>query len=195
MNETKEMKSMIQDIERKANGWEKDRPFLIAIDGRCASGKTTFAAQLSEVLHCPLIHMDDFFLRPEQRSQERYAEPGGNVDRERFAEEVLKPLKEGRPFRFQKLECPALVLGEWRDIPACRAAVIEGSYCLHPELRDAYDLTIFMDIDPEVQLERLKKRNIERFPMFVKKWIPLEEAYIKAFDPASFCTYQVNNSI
>ena len=33
--------------------------------------------------------MDDFFLRPEQRRPERFAEPGGNVDRERFAAEVL----------------------------------------------------------------------------------------------------------
>jgi adenylylsulfate kinase-like enzyme len=35
---------------------------LVAIDGRCASGKTTLAAALKEKLSCEIIHMDDFFL-------------------------------------------------------------------------------------------------------------------------------------
>lgn len=194
METVENMNSIIQSITSKAAQWNEERPFLIAIDGRCASGKTVFGTQLSETLHCPVIHMDDFFLRPEQRTEERYAEPGGNVDRERFREEVLKPLKEGKPFRFQKLECPAFVLGEWRDIPACNAAVIEGSYCLHPELRDAYDATVFMDVDHDVQLQRLKKRNIERFPMFVEKWIPLEELYLASFDVPSRCDYRIDTT-
>ena len=46
---------------------------LVAIEGRCASGKSTLAAQLSEHYNCPLIHMDEFFLRPEQRTPSRYA--------------------------------------------------------------------------------------------------------------------------
>ncbi len=35
---------------------------LIAVDGRCAAGKTTLAAQLQKDLGCNVIHMDDFFL-------------------------------------------------------------------------------------------------------------------------------------
>ena len=42
-----------------------DKPrILVAIDGRCGSGKTTLAAALQEMLQCPVVHMDDFFLRP-----------------------------------------------------------------------------------------------------------------------------------
>ena len=51
---------------------------LIAIDGSCTSGKTTLAAALQEKYLCGVFHMDDFFLRPEQRTDERFAEPGGN---------------------------------------------------------------------------------------------------------------------
>ena len=60
---------------------------LAAIDGRCASGKTTLAAQLQQQFDGSVIHMDHFFLRPHQRTPQRYQEPGGNVDRERFLEE------------------------------------------------------------------------------------------------------------
>lgn len=35
-------------------------PFLIAIDGRCAAGKTTFAEKLSSIMECSVIHMDHF---------------------------------------------------------------------------------------------------------------------------------------
>ena len=34
---------------------------IIAIDGRCAAGKTTLAARLAKELGGDVIHMDDFF--------------------------------------------------------------------------------------------------------------------------------------
>ena len=37
------------------------RPFVIAIDGRCASGKTTLAGRLQKEIDCNIIHMDHFF--------------------------------------------------------------------------------------------------------------------------------------
>ena len=41
---------------------------IAAIDGRCGAGKSTLAAQLQAQLSCRVFHMDDFFLRPEQRT-------------------------------------------------------------------------------------------------------------------------------
>ena len=64
---------------------QTDKPrLLIAIDGCCATGKTTLARQLAERYECNLFHMDDFFLRPHQRTEERLAAPGENIDHERF---------------------------------------------------------------------------------------------------------------
>ena len=59
-------------------------PYIVAIDGRCASGKSTLAAYLKSALACSVIHMDHFFLQPHQRTEKRLREPGGNVDYERF---------------------------------------------------------------------------------------------------------------
>ena len=66
-----------------------DAPVLVALDGRCGAGKTTLARRLQTELGCRVFHMDDFFLRPEQRTAERLARPGENVDHERFLAEVL----------------------------------------------------------------------------------------------------------
>ena len=46
---------------------------IVALDGRCASGKTTLAAELAKRYGWSVVHMDHFFLRPEQRTLERYA--------------------------------------------------------------------------------------------------------------------------
>ena len=68
-------------IDRKA---ARQGRVLLAIEGGSASGKTTLSQLLSRIYGCTVFHMDEFFLRPEQRTPERLAEPGGNVDRERF---------------------------------------------------------------------------------------------------------------
>ena len=73
----------------------QDKPLLVAIDGRCASGKSTLAKDLQKQLDCNVIHMDDFYLQPHQRTTKRLREPGGNVDYERFETEVLQPMLTG----------------------------------------------------------------------------------------------------
>ena len=64
---------------------------LAALDGPCASGKTTLAGQAARQLGCPLVHMDDFFLPPARKTPARLAQPGGNVDWERVRDQVLAP--------------------------------------------------------------------------------------------------------
>lgn len=39
-------------------------PLLIALDGRCAAGKTTLANRLAEQYGWGVIHLDDFFCSP-----------------------------------------------------------------------------------------------------------------------------------
>ena len=90
----------------------KGEKLLIAIDGRCAAGKTTLAAHLQEFLPCNVIHMDSFFLRPEQRTPERLQEPGSNVDYERFTNEVLIPLLQGAAFSYCTYDCQSQMFRE-----------------------------------------------------------------------------------
>ena len=161
---------------------------IIAIDGRCASGKTTLAAKLKESLDCNIIHADHFFLRPKQRTEERYAEAGGNIDYERLESEVLVPLCQGREFSYRPFDCNTGTLSEPVAVPEKAINIIEGSYSCHPRLFKYYDSTVFMTIDRETQLKRIEKRNgIEMLEMFKQKWIPLEELYFSVFNIAEKC--------
>ena len=161
------------------------RRVLIAIDGRCGSGKTTLASLLAEEFGGALFHMDDFYLREEQRTPERLAETGGNVDYERFRSEVLKPLSSGEDVLLRRFSCSTFTLEPPVRVPAARLCVIEGSYSLHPYFGDSYDLRVFLTVPPEVQAQRILKRNGEEgLARFKALWIPKEEAYFQKFRTA-----------
>ena len=167
---------------------------LLALDGRCASGKSTAAERLCDSLRASealapydcqiaLLHMDDFFLRPEQRTPERLRIPGENVDHERFLEEVLQPLSQGQRCVYRPYDCHTESLREPRTISYADIAVIEGAYSCHERLRNYYDLRLLMDITPEEQRRRILQRNGEAgWQRFSELWIPLEERYFAALD-------------
>lgn len=157
------------------------QPFLIAIDGRCAAGKTTLAARLQEEIDCNVIHMDHFFLQPGQRTEQRMQEPAGNVDHERFLEEVMLPLSRGQRFSYRIYDCKKMELSSPVWVEPRAITVVEGSYSCHPALWDFYDLRVFLDIEAEEQLRRICCRNGEQAAAkFRDCWIPLEERYFAA---------------
>ena len=174
-----EFEKIREQLLRNAAG--KPGPAVLAIDGRCAAGKSTLGMKLAEAWDAPLFHMDDFYLQAHQRTEERLAEPGGNVDRERFLQEVLLPLRRGEPVLYRPFDCHSMDFRKAQQIAVKDIAIVEGSYACHPDLRDLYDLRIFMDIDPETQRERLLRRNgPEGLQRFIERWIPLEERYFES---------------
>ncbi len=177
--------------ERKQTG----KRFVVAIDGRSASGKTSLALQLGERLGTSVIHMDHFFLRAEQRTDERRAEPGGNIDYERFATDVLEPLSQELPFEYRPFDCKTMAFGNPIPVELTDVVIIEGAYACHPRFRDHYDLRVFLSVDSTTQIARIRERNGEQFTkMFTDLWIPLEERYIEYFQIPEHCDLVLDSS-
>lgn len=161
----------------------------VAIDGRAAAGKTTLAAKLSAVVGAPVIHMDDFFLPPELRTQARLETPGGNVHHERFAAEVLPYLHRREAFSYTAFDCSTMTYGAKRPIEAADWRIVEGSYSCHPALGDYAVVRVFCDVKPVKQLQRIRKRNgLEMTRKFAGWWIPMEERYFDAFSVRAAAT-------
>ncbi len=157
-----------------------DKPVvLVALDGRCATGKTTLAEAIAARYDCNVFHMDDFFLRPSQRTPERLDTPGENVDHERFLAEVLAPLRSGRPVRYRPWSCQTQSFGAEISPPSRRLNIIEGAYALHPSLRAYYDLRAVLTAPLETRLARLRAREGDNFPNYPARWIPLEDRYFE----------------
>ena len=166
----------------------KASPVIVAIDGRCGSGKTTLAAALSEKLDAPVIHADDFFLQKEQRTPERLAEAGGNLDRERLLREVILPLANGEGCAYRPYLCSTGTFGDEVHVPCGNVYIVEGSYSCHPELWEHYGVCVFVTVSPDEQMRRIISREgEEKAEMFRSRWIPMEERYFDAFHIMDKC--------
>ena len=174
----------VEGIIRAVDGvdMEIERGDFVAILGHNGSGKSTIADILSSVLSAPVIHMDDFFLPLEKRTPERLSEAGGNLDYERFSEEVISSLSS-KTLSYGIFDCSEMRITERREIKWDSFLIVEGSYSHHPLFGHYADLSVFSDIDPALQKERILRRNGERMlDAFVSRWIPMEEKYFTVFD-------------
>jgi uridine kinase len=157
----------------------KDR-INIAIDGNSGSGKSTLASLIGNVYECNIFHMDDFFLTPELKTEERLREVGGNVDYVRFKHEVIDGINSGCEFLYCKYDCKRKTLGEAVSVIPQKLNIIEGSYSMHPTLVNNYDLKLFLHIDEKEQSSRILKRNgTFMLKRFLNEWILLENQYFK----------------
>lgn len=154
---------------------------IIAIDGSCTSGKTTLAEALSKIYDCNVFHMDDFFLQPHQRTPERLAEAGGNVDYERFYEEVLSKLQAGTPFSYRPYSCRTGQLAEAVEVLPKQLNLVEGTYSQHPFFGNVYDLKVFLTVTPQQQAERIRRRPSFLHKRFFEEWIPMEQQYFQKY--------------
>lgn len=172
---------IVEEINRLLQ--ETDDIILVSIDGFAASGKTTLGYYLKSLFECNLFHMDDFFLRDEQKNEARLKEVGGNVDYERFKIEVLESILRKETVVYQPFSCKTRTLQKAQAIPFQRLNIIEGSYSQHPSFGDVWNLRVFMNISPELQIGRIRTRNGEAMlETFLSTWIPMENEYFEAFD-------------
>lgn len=182
-------------VERVSRLLRTRQRVIAAIDGNSCAGKTTAAERLGALLCASVFHMDDYFLQPHMRTPERLALPGGNVDAERFLNDVLLPVSEGRPARVEPYDCRLDRLLEPVTVAPRAVSIVEGAYSLHPLLAPYYDLKIFFRVDSALQLERIRARNGEEMlEMFRSRWVPLENAYFSALQIEQNCDFVITST-
>lgn len=185
------MFNILDDIVRKieylqVNTHKKD--LLICIDGMCGAGKSTLGKLLQQRLNGNLFHMDDFFLQPHQRKTARLSEIGGNVDYERFQEEILAHLQDISGLSYGVFDCKKQCIDRSVYVNNKAVNIVEGSYSIHPYFQKKADINIFLEVAPEEQLRRIQSRNsAEQVKRFTNEWIPKENAYFDTFNIRQKC--------
>lgn len=175
-------------VDEALDATEMTKQVNVAIDGVCGGGKSTLGQALAKKYNCNLFHMDDFFLRTEQRTPDRYAQAGGNVDYERFQAEVLAHLADRDGLTYRPFDCSRMELGQPRTVSYSRLNIIEGSYSCHPYFGDIYQVRFFVDLPAKVQKARILARNGEaKYRRFVNEWIPMENRYFETYGIRKKC--------
>ena len=154
------------------------KPLVLALDGRCGSGKTTLADGLTRQFPASIVlHTDDFYLPPTQRVRGWEKTPCANMDLTRLRDEALRPAYAGQPVAYRAYSCREGAFLPPAQLPAQPLVILEGSYSHHPLLRPYETLRVFVTCTKPEQTRRLQAREGARYADFAARWVPLEEAY------------------
>ena len=149
------------------NSTAQKQPFVIAIAGGTGSGKTYIARKLHEVApeQTVSISHDNYYrdrkdVPMDQRKELNYDEPAA-LDNKSFLEH-LKKLKAGEAIDMPQYDFATHTRN--RDTVRVHSApiiIVEGILILtDPEIRQLFDLTIFVDVKPDVRLARRLQRDV-----------------------------------
>lgn len=177
----------------------------VAVDGRTASGKTTFATQLAErinVLGRPAVHAQlDGFHNPRsvryargRLSAEGYYRDARNLTAVRNA--LVRPFKNGESYRLASLdlETDKPVTPAQHIAPEGAVLVVDGSFLQRPELSDLWDAVIFLDVDEKTSLSRGVARDGEILrAAYETRYLPAWRIYLSKVDPRASANWIVPN--
>jgi uridine kinase len=173
-------------------------PIRVAVDGRTASGKTTFADELAGVIERfgrrAIRASIDGFRQPRavrhrrgRLSPDGYYEDARDVDAMRRL--LLDPLgPSGDRFYITAtfdLERDEPLKSSARLASKDEVLVVDGTFLQRPELRPAWDFVIFLDV-PE---EEARRRGIERDSLTLGGDASTSELYLRRYGPA-FARYE-----
>ncbi len=172
-----------------------DHPMVVGISGYGGSGKSTLARALVDCLPSAARIRGDDFLDP-VRSHQRSTDWGG-VERRRLADEVLLPFRERRPSNFRRYDWEVGALGDPEPVPRCDVIIVDLIGLFHPEMLDAFDLTVWCDVDLDTAQERGMRRDAElgrdHRRLWTEVWVPNERDFEARFAPRALAEIHLPN--
>ena len=166
---------------------ESRRPLLVCIDGFGGAGKSTFSGMIRDVPKVSAVVEGDDFYGPAEADWSSLSPQEGFerfFDHERLSREVLRPLRRAEHARYQRYDWHSNVLGDWIELPADGIVVVEGVYMLRPQLREFWDLSIFVDTPWPIRLDRQVSRG-ENTEDEIRLWTDAEKYYEQTFEPTT----------
>ena len=176
----------------------------VAIDGPLASGKTSLAEELAAAAACeaPVIRAGlDGFHRPRA---ERYARGRASAlgyyedarDYRAIRRELLDPLGPGGSCRYRTTVFD-LAADMPLDAPPAVAArdavlIVEGTFLQRQEFDGAWDVVVFLDVDPDTSLARGMARDAvalggsePALALYSQRYMPARKLYVESREPCA----------
>jgi uridine kinase len=187
------------------------RPVRVAIDGSPSSGKTTMADELAGVLRRrgrPVIRacVDDFHLpRDERYWRDQYTGRGcyqDSFDYSALRGLLLDPLGPGGTLEYRTVLADGQTdrTSGLTKAPADAVLLLDGVFLLRPELRDRWDLTIHLSVQPSEILRRARIRDLDLLGSieevdrrYLSRYLPAQELYHADDDPIDQADFIVVN--
>lgn len=187
-------------------------PLLVGIDGKDASGKTTFADNLATVLkkhtdrEVIRISLDDFFqpraIRSRQIDQARGCYED-TFDIEGVINYLLSPIKQDGTYTtkiFDYADDSSVNIIN-SNAPSSAVCVIDGVFLQRPELRNYWDYTVLLEVSDQTAISRGAVRDTERIgdleaarQKYINRYIASQKIYYNECNPKKRATVIIDNT-
>jgi putative hydrolase of the HAD superfamily len=189
-----------------------DRPTIVFITGRDASGKTHFALGLAAHLaksgrHVQLVHVDDFhhekairYAGTDTEATKYYYQ---SFDNQLLVDRVLQPLRAAGELdvwlELIDLHTDQRILRRHLQVARNSIVIVEGVFLFRPELLPFSDVRISLQVPLHVSLARAKARDLPVFgpgiiEKHVRKYLLAQLVYEKQCKPENIADFVVENS-
>jgi len=185
---------------------------MIAIDGCSGSGKTTLASHLQEKLcNCQVVHADAFYIPIDLDVMAKLGPEEGfyrHYDWQRLRKDLLSPLLAGQQARYRTYDWELNEVASNEIVVEPQGVIIiEGVYSLFSELRNFYDISIFVDTPADVRRQRCFHREGDEFAavrdratfyrppdFWIDLWMEAENWYLANSQPEKFADFVVSGT-
>jgi uridine kinase len=176
------MNQSIQQLISLANERKEGRPFLIAIDGHSAAGKSTLANYVAKLLATTaIVHTDDFY-RPmnEEKRFELNPQEGYEYyyDWQRLKQDVLQPLSTMQAAEFRTYDWQNNRLNGWKRMEPTNFIIVEGCYSARLEFGPFFNVIVFVETPLRERQRRQTERN-DAMQAWLDRWEASERFYIE----------------
>jgi uridine kinase len=159
------------------------RAFVVVLDGPGGSGKSTLARELAAAYDGPavVVEGDDFYADLDEDYRASLDAKGGYreyFDWRRLRDQVLIPVRQGRPTEYQRYDWDKASMGVWLTIPLVNAVFVDGVYSSRPELREYADLVLWVTTSEEERVRRQVERG-QNQSVWIQRWMAAENYYLE----------------
>lgn len=188
-----------------------DNVHCVGINGVDTSGKTIFSNQFAKMLRSigkpvVVVHLDDFH-NPRALRAIGYNEIDAYIknafDLSTLLSEILCPIRQygtvHKELTLLDLDSDSFVLKRKYDITEQTIVLLEGVLLYRQPIEDFIDFKIFLDIEFEEVIRRATVRDVPKYGIeflekYRKKYIPIQQWYLRFCDPKGKSDIVVDNS-
>ena len=179
---------------------------IIAVDGLDGAGKTVFADALAKQLGIGnravfRASIDDFHFSRARRYAKGEDSPEGfyadSYDYVTFKRVLVEPFR--KPGAIGSFVLKAFDLKrdipfqpKWTSAPEDAILIVDGIFLNRPELKDLWNFSIWLDVDPEVAAARMLNRDGE--PTNEVRYTGGQDLYLKEAQPKTTATAIIDNN-
>lgn len=176
---------------------------IVGIDGVDGSGKTMLADALAALMPSVVrVSIDGFHHVRERRYRRGRTSPEGfwldSYDYSRFREDVVDPFRRGRGTYLpagHDVDSDQLLSGPRHQVPRGSVLLVDGIFLHRPELRDLWDLSVFLDVPFDESVRRMSVRDgLPADPSAAEnaRYVGGQKLYLTACAPAERATILVD---